>query len=44
MSSGLVQEWAKDKPDEESALKNKSIDSLETDITTDEKKHQIDEK
>lgn len=44
MSTGEVQEWAKDQPDEESAFTNKSIDSLQTDVTTDEKPHSIDEK
>lgn len=42
MSTGEVQEWAKDQPDVESVLTNKSIDSLETDFTKDEK--QLDEK
>lgn len=43
MSSGDVQEWAKDTPDVESVLiTNKSIDSLQNDHTTDEK--QLDEK
>lgn len=44
MSSGQVQEWATDKSDVESVFKNKSIDSLETDATTDDKQQQIDEK
>lgn len=41
MSSGQVQDWAVDKPDVESPLQNKSIDSLNTDVTTDEKHHEI---
>lgn len=41
MSSGAVQEWAKDKPDVESDVKNKSIDSIDTDVTSDEKQNQI---
>lgn len=40
MSSGQVQEWASEKRDEESVFKNKSIDSLQTDVTTDEKQQE----
>ncbi|KAG4075528.1 hypothetical protein HA402_003353 [Bradysia odoriphaga] len=41
MSSGQVQDWAVDKPDVETPFQNKSIDSLNTDVTTDEKHHEI---
>lgn len=43
MSSGQVQPWANDRPDEE-GCNNKSVDSLQTDVTIDEKQQQIDEK
>lgn len=44
MSSGEVQSWADDRTDVELQLKNKSVESIETNLTTDEKHHEIVEK